>query len=535
MTQPAIRFATAIVSGALCVLALGPGAHAQSGPIRDLNRFYQDISNAKRSDRVLLPALVDLEPAPQAMLNAIPVERDVLKAMLLPVGAGGWAEAEAWATAPAQVAALAALRRATDDESGDTPMAFGQPYGVEAVADEPGGIDLIAENLYTNLGDPPLLADPRFGYLPKFRTLVVLAHVEATRLAGQGEISAAIEQMIDLLYLGRQFAGREYTPEMQWGMRIMTDALERIRDLAYTDKRGERKLSSQMLVDLINRLDDRSGFLRIDRLTFPRAEHLAALQVHGSVFNSGGVTTEFGRTMARINAGEHKLALFSQIPRWQQLGASHRGSRETRSNINSVYNDYSLRWSLDYFDPRLGNQSYKASLSPLRDAMVVSVFDDDSDDLFTLRRIIDAEIAGTRSALGVLAFQARAGSFPPQLAAIRPRYVAELDDDPYNPTDRERGGQPPLEFFTVESRNRTSEVNFTYEVNIDLAERGAPNFRAPLDETHFVIYSVGPDGNQDWARNVREDLSEIFTGDYLVWPPVVSLYRQHLRETGTIR
>jgi hypothetical protein len=155
--------------------------------------------------------------------------------------------------------------------------------------------------------------------------------------------------------------------------------------------------------------------------------------------------------------------------------------------------------------------------------------------LFTLRRIIDAEIAGTRSALGVLAFESRSGSFPPQLAALRPRYIESLDDDPYNPTDRERGGVPPLEYFTVESRNRLEDPNFTYDINIDLAERDAPNFMAPLDDSHFVIYSVGPDGNPDWAQNVREDLSQIFTGDYLIWPPVVSLYRQHLEERGTIR
>ena len=62
----------------------------------------------------------------------------------------------------------------------------------------------------------------------------------------------------------------------------------------------------------------------------------------------------------------------------------------------------------------------------------------------------------------------------------------------------------------------------------------APNFRAILDETHFVLYSVGPDGKKNWAKNIREDVSEVFEGDYLIWPPTIALYRQHMREIGQL-
>ena len=75
----------------------------------------------------------------------------------------------------------------------------------------------------------------------------------------------------------------------------------------------------------------------------------------------------------------------------------------------------------------------------------------------------------------------------------------------------------------------------TYPIVVDIIEPTAPNFKAIFDESHFVLYSVGPDGKKDWAKNIREDVSEVFDGDYLIWPPTIALYRQHMREIGRLQ
>lgn len=58
------------------------------------------------------------------------------------------------------------------------------------------------------------------------------------------------------------------------------------------------------------------------------------------------------------------------------------------------------------------------------------------------------------------------------------------------------------------------------------ASPGAPNsFTVPLDDTVFVLYSVGPDGKPNWAKSVGAGGSDI-----LLWPPVMSLAREHAKK-----
>ncbi|MCH8986490.1 MAG: hypothetical protein IIB04_07760, partial [Acidobacteria bacterium] len=455
----------------------------------------------------------------------------------IPVDGPGWTQAVQWATAPTQRAALDALKRATDDEDGQLPMGFGLPYGLSAVADEPGGLDLIAAGVLTDLGDPPLLATPVHGHLDKLNALVALANIEATRLSADGNILDAVELLIDLLYVGRQMADREYHEEAQWGLDTMNAALQRIRDVAYTDFRSDaHRLNDTTLVQIINRLDENLGFLRLDRLRFPRADRFAGDQIVGLVFSEfGDPTPEFGKIMARVGAGTHQLTLFSQVPRWNTLAIGHNQGEVTKENIRKVQNDWAQRWALDPFDPRLANQTYQDSLAGQRDALINAIFSHDSQALFVARRRLDTELTGTRAALAVLAYYYRQDAFPPQIASIRPQYLKELEDDPFNPATRDRGGVPEFMYFVpIRDTLQNARVT-TYSIIVDIIEPTAPNFNAVLDDSHFVLYSVGPDGKKDWAKNVREDVSEVFDGDFLIWPPTISLYRHYLQEDGQLK
>ena len=113
-------------------------------------------------------------------------------------------------------------------------------------------------------------------------------------------------------------------------------------------------------------------------------------------------------------------------------------------------------------------------------------------------------------------------------------FLDKIDDDPFNPDLRNRGGVPEFQLFVPIRDTRQGSGVTTYPIVVDIIEPTAPNFQAILDETHFVLYSVGPDGKKDWAKNIREDVSEVFEGDYLIWPPTIALYRQHMREIGQL-
>jgi hypothetical protein len=59
------------------------------------------------------------------------------------------------------------------------------------------------------------------------------------------------------------------------------------------------------------------------------------------------------------------------------------------------------------------------------------------------------------------------------------------------------------------------------------------NFAMMLREDQFVMYSVGRDGVKNFAADVSNELGAQ-TGDYLIWPPMLSIHRAHLRDSGRL-
>ena len=122
----------------------------------------------------------------------------------------------------------------------------------------------------------------------------------------------------------------------------------------------------------------------------------------------------------------------------------------------------------------------------------------------------------------------------PTIASIRPKWLKQLDADPFNP-NRARGNQPPLEFFVPirdQPRGEREEAK-PHEVNVFVP--GGANFLVRFKDDQFILYSVGRDGAKNWASRVQNTW-ELATGaDYLIWPPVLSLYRQHLIDTGALK
>lgn len=485
------------------------------GPVERVNAFYSSIAEPQRSDLILLPVLADLERPP---IGA----DDLQQAMLLPAGSTNWEQAQAWATGESQVAVLDALDQITKGEDNRTTMAFGQPYG-------PGvPRPLIASGMYTELGDPPSLSAATFGYMPKLDDLACLVQVEATRRAAAGDPAGAIDLLTDWVFFARQMADRAFMREAIWGYGQMMDTLERIRDVAYTDSRGAKALTLQQLTDAIARLDERK--LGIERLTLPRADRIAAEQLIARVFDRSGELNAgaFSSAMAAVGTSERPLRLFSEAARWSGAADGHASRTETETLLATIASDTDARWRLDPFDQRHNTPAAFTQVDGNPEMAVIDAAMDDATALIALRQQLRAEAAGTRTALGVVGYTYQSRQMPPTLASIRPRWTAELEADPYNP-DRGRVRTPPLEFF-VPMRDTGAQGGGPHEINVVARDS---NFGMNLRDDQFVLYSVGPNRSKDWARFVSDDPGSV-QGDYLIWPPVISLLRIDLQQEGLL-
>ncbi|MEM7756067.1 MAG: hypothetical protein AAF297_10575 [Planctomycetota bacterium] len=515
--------ATAITAGPFAATALAQDA------LTNLNSRYDELVPSRRAERVLIPALADLEPAPIGV-DRLPAAR------LLPTDAVGWSSAERWAMAESQRRALEALDEITEERRYERAMVFAQPYGVAGLAP-----DVIRTRLYTDLGDPPLLAAAQHRYLPKMDELRKLVHVEATRLVADGRAADAADLLLRLAALGRQMVDRAMMAEVVWGYEAMVDALSRVRDVMYLDFLGDRTVSPSELADIVDRLDA-DGFLAVERLSYPLGNEAAARQLIARVYEErGGVREDvFLSTMVRLSGGDRPLRRFAGAARWSGTASNQVDWFRVNEVVDEVYSGWSGRWFLDPFDPVMQLPFAVDTADDLDRAVVVALpaeFETESgeslngSELFELRQVLEVERVATRLSLGVLGRYYVTGLYPPAVSSIRPRWVRRIEADAYNP-NRDAGAQPPMEFFVpVRDAYVADERDEPEPHRMQVFPGDGTNFAVTLFEDQFVLYSVGPNGARDWAERVSQDRDALL-GDYLVWPPVLGLHRVHLRALG---
>lgn len=516
--MPASPLLRTLAAGAAAVLALAPITRADEFTDR-ANALYRNISQAKRSDLIVLPALAKMQPPPAAVAA-------VEKAIVLPATSAAFQAARDWAAAEPQQAVLAALDQVTKEENPVEAFAFAQPYGSEALAATPEGLAMVRAGLYTDLGDPPMLAGARFLYIPALDNAASLVHVEATRLAAEGNFDKAFDILIDWLFFSRQMVDRAFFQEARWGWRSMIVASDRLRDLVYTDFRGTHKITNDQIAAVLTRIRP-EGYISIDRAGFPGGNRIAAEQVVARVFieRDGVNEAVFGTTMARLAATQRPLRLFAEAARWSQAAAGHGNWTATSEQLKKVYGDLASRWPLDAFDPRLAYITDLESMPRGKYAVLVAITPD-MTVLLNDRQVLRTQLVGTRCALGLMAFQNRNKNLAPDLASIRPTWVRDIEADPFNP-DRAAGRHPPLEYFVPKGPS-------PHEINV-VTRGGQYNFRARVGQDQFVLYSVGPDGAKQRATLVSGEPPKGANGDLLLWPPVISLLRQRQLETGELK
>lgn len=530
MTQlrPAGRLLAAL--GLIAAAALAP-ATARADEFTDrVNKMVNDpahpIPDKARSDLVVLPLLAAMD-APPAVL------RTQERAALLGSRGPGFAQCAEWAQKPAQKAVLAALDTVTKEEDRLKAFVFAQNYGSDGVS-----VDLISKNMYTDLGDPPLVSAARQLFLPAMENAGILAQVEASRLMEAGDGAGAMKVLVDWLFFARQMADRPTIREKKFALQSMLLALERLRDLVYQDFNADKRLLDPAGLRKINdRLKERRGFLQIDKLRTPEADFIGREQLIENIFARSDQPdeTKFAPYMARAAATERPLKLFSAAAYWDLARDGHADKRETLRMLRGIQADWARRWELPVFDRYVQTATdYRKFVQTTTKYAALNEAFNDVDSLFLLRQQIRVELGATRMANGVYAFFLRQKSLPVNLAATRPEFIDAVDRDPYA-SGKSADKVTDLRYFVPERDTPRGPNDTPKPYTIKLyPPPPAPEFQRDFNATQFVIYSVGPDDNPDkvqFATQTRRGVK----GDYLLFPPTLSLFRQRLEEKGELK
>lgn len=512
---------------ALAMLALALPAFADDFVSR-VNDVYASTPTARRSDLVILPLLAQTTPPP--------VETATLEqAALLPSDAASFKSLSDWAGAAPQQAVVKALRDLSQETDWRQAAAFAQPYGSDAIPPA-----LVRAGLYTELGDPPTLAAARHLYLPALDRAAMIANVHATRLQGEGKPGEAIDALTDWAYFCRSMCDRQFHEEAAWGLRHLAQAFARIRDVAYVDMRAgeaDRKIQPARLIEQIRRLSG-DDYLDITRMTFPIGDRAGTEQMIARVYVPRGRVDEklFGPSMARLGSSEHPLRIFSETAQWRDSAGMQSDWFKTSAAAAGVYDDWAGRWNFDFFDPHHANITEWQKMGSGPSFSVVRATTPDMATLFDLRQIAKVEGVGTRTALAALGTFYSRNSLPPQLSAVRPRYVQSLDDDPFNPSTRNVGGKPPLEYFVPmrdTPRNARGDME-PYAMDVVTSDPSHPLSLRMTDDT-FVMYSWGSDFAKNFAKRTQNTAQRVEGADYLIWPPILSLERTHRLTIGSLK
>jgi len=291
----------------------------------------------------------------------------------------------------------------------------------------------------------------------------------------------------------------------------------------------------------MERLDDTDpvkGYLDLNRAKLPTGDRLVAQQIGSMIYDASGAINSrtFSTTMARLGSTDRPLRLFSEAGRWASNASSQPPRAAYESKVKGAYEEWNHRWILDFFDS--ANSRPTAYAVNKSSAGVMSAVVPDLSDVFDMRQLTRVEAAGTRTALGVVGFRLVSKDWPPVVTAIRPRFMKEMDLDPYNAT-RAHGARPALEYFVpnreINAGGGRTEGKEPHEV-ILAPRTGGQGITVRLREDVFVLYSVGPDGGPNRAKRVQNTAKLTDPpSDYLLWPPVVSLQRQYLMDKQLLK
>lgn len=492
-----------------------------------VNKSYVSIPTDKRSDLILLPLVSKMDPTPSQVAS-------VRESQLLPADSPLFADARSWAEKPAQKAVIQAIATVGSGRKWKEAFAWGIPYGIEGLPTE-----LVQTRMYSDLGDPPTLAAVKHLWLPELDRVACLVNVEATRLVAEGKPADALVLLLNWAAVGRQLADRELYAEAAAGFQYMIGAFTRMRDIAYLDMKGPRALTNASLRPIIADLEERGdkSIFDPDRIPFPTGDLEGASQLCSRVFGDRGRINDasFGATLTRLGASDFPLRHFSESARWRNAASAHADGTATTAKLSSVRSNFSVRWnSPSWFDKQVQAPSEYSRIDPARFALIQRAVPDLSV-LEGRRMATRIELVATRQSLAVLAATYSRKGFPRQLSALRPEYLESVAFDPFS-NELNTNQRKPLEYFIPMTERLGSDSRLDpkpHEMNVVPVE-GEP-FSVSLTSDTFVLFSVGADATKNGARRIQNTTLLAPGADYLVFPPVLSLYRQYLKDSGSLK
>lgn len=514
-----MRRSTLVRLSALVLSLAAPALSLADQFVDKVNQIYKPVPADRRSEMTLFPVLAKIEEPPVRLA-------DLVQAALTPASAPDFAKLSAWATGEPQKAVIEAIKKVTAEETARKLWGIAQPYGASEA--DP---DLVMAGMYTELGDPPLLAQADIKWLPKMETALKLVQVEATRLQADGKPMEAMELLLRGIFLSRQLANRAMLVEQQLAYQGMIIGLARMRDIAWVDFRSDTPvLTAENMRDLIGRLKDRDGVLQTGRLDLPVGDRAAAEQLLSRIMKADGKieASTFALTLSRIAAKRAPMRLFSEQAKWDAIARLHADGRESLAGVERVFGDWDTRWKLDPWNPALKVPTDYRKLPKAKFA-AIDVFLGDLGQLFEARSELKVELTGTRSALANYGFWRQTRSFAPEAASVRPAFIPYADVDPFDPAKSQWLAQ------VVPGRGPGGVINPEGKIDAQIfpliVGTRYPEFGVTWKPDTFVMFSMGPKAARGGGKRFTQ-MKFDNQGDYLVWPPMLSLIRQHQADQG---
>lgn len=419
--------------------------------IANADAFVQEANALAAPPSGVMDATTELFPALAAM-DPSPFRSPSLRSMLMPsTTSPEWPGVAAWLAAPAQRAALEAVKKVTDPAQ---RYMIGLPYGAQGVDSS-----WVEAGLYVELGKGDLLAGAKFHYLDRVRLVLALCGAAATDAASNGDAAAATDGLIAALRFSRMLSDREFAAEKFAGMEALIYVGEKICDVVYT---FPDSFDATALANLIDRFEERR--LYVERIRLPQANRIAANQlIERTIEPRGNARPDrMATTMSRVDGADRPLLRFNHAAHWAGIAASQAGWFDTKEKLEHLYGDWQRRWDLaDLHDPLHGRLSDYRKMDKRR-YLILHETVGAIEQAFMMRMTLLTQLGGTRSALAVTGFKARNRVFPPTLPAVQPTFIQRLDADPFSIEPRFRNmRQNPRAFRRYEK----SEI-FEYFVPI---------------------------------------------------------------------
>jgi hypothetical protein len=447
-----------------------------------LNQPWQRVSEANKSWRPIMTAVLDVTPAPFEIGPRFDFTG------IWP-GMQGWSEVAAWAERNE------ALGRALLAEQ--NKLVFGFPYGDHRVdpifraKDYAVTIDIDGEDKRTT-----------FGYLRAISIVNAWATAEMYRLAEAGRFEEAFAIGLAHLRLLRQVADQIMLEETLFAFNAMSDSFSVQRDLIWT-------YLDRIPAELLRRLGTKDyPFLRpadnekLRRLEMPEGDRMVAEAILEQCFDENGQPDAalFAEVFAGLQSADAPLTRFGAARRWGLIAEVHGSLDASRKKLYDVYDDWWRRWRMKPYEPIMAIPTELSRLNPVRYAAVVLSVKD-IEQLFKARRRLAAEFAGTVVSAGLAAYRRGFGTWADDRAKAYTQFFPKrFDSDPY---DRQYG-------------------RFLYRF-VGSDRRPVETVWGRIFVDGGILYARNEDHNDDGFRS-HEPGGD--SGDFILWPPPRALARQ---------